>query len=81
MTREHGFTTPELARHIGVTAEGLRVHLCRRGSYFGVRPERLPNGRLLWPEDTVERLKEMGRRTPTPVVGKNRNKASADESA
>ena len=72
MQRDYGFTTPELARHIGVTAEGLRVHLCRRGSYFGVRPERMPNGRLLWPADSLERLKETGRRTPTPAVGRNR---------
>ncbi|MDZ7809987.1 MAG: hypothetical protein U5L11_07250 [Arhodomonas sp.] len=26
------------------------------GSYYGIRPGRLPNGRLLWPADTVERL-------------------------
>jgi hypothetical protein len=32
------------------------VHLCRRGSYYGIRPAKLPNGRLLWPGDAVERL-------------------------
>jgi hypothetical protein len=79
MLREHGFTTPELARNLGITAEGLRVHLCRRGSYFGVTPERMPNGRLLWPADSLERLKEAGRRTPTPVVGRNRKAESVVE--
>jgi hypothetical protein len=58
-----GFSTPELARHLGITAEGMRVHLCKRGSYYGLRPERLPNGRLIWPADSVQRLKEAGRKT------------------
>jgi hypothetical protein len=58
-----GFTTPELARHCGITAEGLRVHLCKRGSYYGLIPERMPNGRLLWPADSMERLKALGRKT------------------
>lgn len=58
-----GFSTPELARHLGITAEGMRVHLCKRGSYYGLKPERLPNGRLIWPADSMERLKEAGRNT------------------
>jgi hypothetical protein len=58
-----GFSTPELARHLGITAEGMRVHLCKRGSYYGLKPERLPNGRLIWPADSMERLKEAGRKT------------------
>lgn len=65
---DFGFTTPELARHIGITAEGMRVHLCKKGSYYGLVPERLPNRRLIWPADSLERLKEIGRtkvvRTP-----------------
>ena len=65
----HGFSTSELARHLGITAEGMRVHLCKRGSYYGLIPERLPNGRLLWPADSMDRLKERGRKTRvhTPV--------------
>jgi len=64
-----GFPTSELARHLGITAEGMRVHLCKRGSYYGLIPERLPNGRLLWPADSMKRLKERGRKTRvhTPV--------------
>jgi hypothetical protein len=34
----------------------LRVALCRNGSYYGVKPLKLPNGRLAWPNDTVERI-------------------------
>ena len=58
-----GFTTPALARHCGITPEGLRVHLCKKGSYYGLVPERMPNGRLLWPADSMERLKAIGRKT------------------
>ncbi|MGH8777569.1 monooxygenase [Paraburkholderia sp.] len=51
-----GLTTNRLAKQLGLRAESLRVALCRKGSYFGVRPLKLPNGRLVWPEDTIERL-------------------------
>ena len=58
-----GLTTRELADFAGVTPEGIRVQLCRAGSYFGLAPERLPNGRLLWPADSRERLLAAGKRT------------------
>ena len=54
-------TTPQLARAIGMQAESIRVHLCRRGSFYGIQPDKLPNGRLLWPGDTPQRLIEQGR--------------------
>ena len=62
-TQPRALTTPDLASQVGITPESLRVHLCRRGSYFGLVPDRLPNGRLLWPADSLERLKEEGRKT------------------
>jgi hypothetical protein len=49
-------TTERLAEKIGVKAASIRVHLCRHGSYFGLRPVKLPNRRLLWPSDSLERL-------------------------
>lgn len=61
-------TTPELACQVGITPEGLRVHLCRRGSYFGLVPDRLPNGRLLWPADSLERLKARAEAMPPRPV-------------
>ena len=75
-----GFSTSELARHLGITAEGMRVHLCKRGSYYGLLPERLPNGRLLWPADSMSRLKERGRKTGvrTPVRKPRNIEAAAD---
>ena len=33
----------------GIKPQSIRVQLCRTGSYFGIRPSKLPNGRLAWP--------------------------------
>lgn len=63
-TQTRALTTPELASQVGITPESLRVHLCRRGSYFGLVPQRLPNGRLLWPADSLERLKARAEEMP-----------------
>lgn len=49
-------TTNGLAERLGVKPTSIRVHLCERGNYFGLKPQKLPNGRLLWPADSVERL-------------------------
>jgi hypothetical protein len=49
-------TTETLAAQLGVKPCSIRSHLCRKGSYFGLRPQRLPNGRLLWPENAVDLL-------------------------
>lgn len=32
-----------------VKSQTVRARLCRTGSYFGVRPLNLANGRLAWP--------------------------------
>lgn len=70
-----GLSTRQLAESIGVVDGTIRVRLCTKGSYFGLKPERLPNGRLLWPADSVERLMEAGRTMPAPVVGRKRDAA------
>lgn len=48
--------TNALAKELGLTAHALHAAVCRKGSYFGIRPSKLPNGRLIWPTDSVERL-------------------------
>lgn len=46
------FNTVEFARAIGHRPNSIRVRVCRFGSFHGVRPLKLPNGRLAWrPED------------------------------
>ena len=49
-------TTDRLAASIGLKPHSIIVHLCRKGSYFGLTPIKLPNGRLLWPENSIEIL-------------------------
>ncbi len=51
-------TTEALADRLGIKPQSLRARVCRTGSYFGLRPLKLPNGRLLWPADSIERLKQ-----------------------
>lgn len=49
-------TTTELAEKIGIQATSIHRRACVTGSYFGLRPTRLANGRLQWPDDAVAQL-------------------------
>jgi hypothetical protein len=49
-------TTEALAAGLGIKPQTLRAALCRDGHYYGIKPAKLPNGRLLWPADAIERL-------------------------
>ena len=49
-------TTEQFAVLCGVKPQSIRVSLCRHGHYFGVRPLKMPNGRLMWPGDARERM-------------------------
>ncbi|KXU91083.1 DNA-binding protein [Paraburkholderia monticola] len=49
-------TTEKLAALLGLKKQSLRKRFCQTGSYFGVVPTKLPNGRLLWPGDSIARL-------------------------
>jgi len=53
---EYEITTEELASQIGIQPTSIRSRVCRTGSYFGLIPAKLPNGRLLWPIDSKNRL-------------------------
>lgn len=55
-----GISTEQFAARRLVKPESVVSRLCRTGSYFGVRPTKLENGRLLWPDDE-----------PTPAAKKN----------
>ena len=54
--------TESAARQLGVKPPTMRHSLCLRGHYLGIRPVKLPNGRLLWPQDAIQRL--LGGETP-----------------
>jgi hypothetical protein len=49
-------TTNQFAAALAVQPGTVRVRFCRTGSYFGVKPIKLPNGRLAWPSDGPARL-------------------------
>lgn len=55
-----GITTGQLASGLGLADQSVRKRLSQTGSYFGIKPVRLPNGRLLWPPDSFERLIDGG---------------------
>jgi hypothetical protein len=45
--------TETFAARNGVKPQSIRARVCRTGSYFGVTPRHLANGRLLWPNVQV----------------------------
>lgn len=53
-----GLETEEFASAINRKPASVRVRLCQTGSYFGIKPRKLPNGRLLWPLDGPQRFVE-----------------------
>ena len=54
-------STEELADLLRVKPQTVRASFCRKSNYLGLRPTKLPNGRLLWDSDAVDRLIEGGR--------------------
>lgn len=49
-------STEEMAAMLRIVPQTPRAALCRQGHYLGMRPVKLPNGRLLWDATEVERL-------------------------
>lgn len=46
--------TDDFASRNKVKGQSVRARVCRTGSYFGVIPKKLANGRLAWPDVQVE---------------------------
>ncbi len=55
----HECNTEKFGALNGVKAQSVRAQFCRTGSYFGVKPRRLANGRLLWPAVTATATDEV----------------------
>jgi hypothetical protein len=49
-------TTEQFAEAIHGKPSTIRTRLCISGSYYGIKPIKLPSGRLLWPADAVQAL-------------------------
>lgn len=56
VTASRKLSTEELAATLRVATQTPRASLCRLGHYMGLRPVKLPNGKLLWDAAEVERL-------------------------
>ena len=49
-------STDQYAAQNLVQPQTVRKQVAATGTYFGVRPIRLPNRRLLWPDNTITSL-------------------------
>ena len=55
-TNSAGLTTLQLANALNLQEQSIRKRYSQTGSYFGLRPSKLPNGRLRWPTDSIRVL-------------------------
>ena len=55
-TAQTAVETAAAAGALGIQPHSLSTSLYRKGHYCGIKPARLPNGRLLWPADEVDAL-------------------------
>lgn len=51
-----GITTEEFAAAVKLQPQSIRKRYSQTGSYYEVRPFKLPNGRLRWPTNAVMQL-------------------------
>jgi hypothetical protein len=49
-------TTEELATQFRNVPQSIRAALCRNGHFCGLKPVKLPNGKLLWDAVAAERV-------------------------
>ena len=47
-------STEQFAELLHGKPNTIRSRLCKTGSYWGIKPVKLPSGRLLWPADAVQ---------------------------
>ena len=55
VTRKN-LSTEEIAAILRVVPQTIRASLCRKGHYCGLKPLKLPTGKLLWDASAVEAL-------------------------
>lgn len=49
-------TTEQFADLLHGKPSTIRTRLCKTGSFYGIKPIKLPSGRLLWPAVAVQAL-------------------------
>lgn len=53
LATSHNLTTEQFAEALHGKPSTIRTRLCKTGSFWGIKPIKLPSGRLLWPADAV----------------------------
>lgn len=48
--------TADFARSVGLKAQTVRKAYSQKGSVLGIRPIKLPNGKLRWPTSEIAKL-------------------------
>lgn len=56
ISRPRKLDTAEAAAVLRIRPQTLRRALCLKGHYYGLKPAKLPNGRLLWDATDLDRL-------------------------
>lgn len=59
-TYSPSLSTAEFALQLKMQSQTLRKHHALNGAYYGVRPFKMPNGKLRWPADALEQLMKGG---------------------
>ena len=70
----------DFARLLGGKRASLNTSVYRRGEFCGIKPVKLPNGRLMWPADEVNRLLA-GEMPPPAQVGDSAARLAAGRAA
>tara|TARA_R110002020_G_C16311277_1_gene773867 strand:+ start:838 stop:1044 length:207 start_codon:yes stop_codon:yes gene_type:complete len=55
---QQNYTTEEFAAVIHGKPNSIRSRVCTTGTYYGIKPKKLPNGRLLWAAEDVLKMLE-----------------------
>lgn len=53
-------STKKLASGLALRPQSIRKRFNQTGSYFGLKPVKLPNGRLYWPSNSIAQLQGGG---------------------
>lgn len=49
-------STEQLAAMLHIKPQSIRKRYSETGGYYGLRPTKLPNRRLMWPSDSLVQL-------------------------
>lgn len=56
INRPRKLDTAEAADRLRIRPQTLRRAMCMQGHYYGLRPTKMPSGRLLWDAADLDRL-------------------------